>query len=704
MNTNEKKKDSNKAKNPIEKVMDAVNLQQEELADVLGLSRQTLSSYGKNPETIPNKVVKSLMLYSGLSYDELFLNNDSTDSLAFLYEPREDKYVERAGEAIERIINNKKIFVTDYLNVPKSLKKKALDEIALQQAALDQAKEKIRVVIIGSFCVGKSTLTNYMLGQKLSPTSAQGGAETLPIVYKSKSDIAKDSEVEAITSDETHTSYVSGQALRKMLSESCEQGEKKNREVTVYTEADLLNDVVLIDFPAISNLDRAWYEVADYVLASDIIVFVTTAYTGINTDELLVLKSLIERGVDINRLIIVKNKACLLSKKMKEEKKLGISNEAQRIAQTLDYSGKNAKALPTKEELEKRICYMDCLDPYSEELRKQFAELFGDTVRHLAFEREHRYFQKERDWCDDRIKYYGEQMTFASTLAEKDAGSALYNEGDADKTINASREKLRNIIDEKQNQAVKKLKKRYNTLFNEQNIEKELLQNGARAKKEYVKVVSYRLVEQLREELNKQYNIDYAEVWDFFEKTVEKTEEALPGLKSDMEYDALRTKYALKSTEKMYGFGLLNSASIGSSTGELETIMVSALAAGATTGTAAGLAALPLLPTLIPVVGMAIATGAAVGRAGTWEKRVARNIVNSFEENGFIDRIERDMTSAYEQLYALCDFLSDVTDLIQKESDTGMHDTDQSATTAKVMLCQSMVEMYYSIKAIVGAQ
>ena len=56
--------------NPIEKVLKQTELSQENLAKSLKLTRQTLINYNNKPDTIPFKIIKSLINLSGLSYHE----------------------------------------------------------------------------------------------------------------------------------------------------------------------------------------------------------------------------------------------------------------------------------------------------------------------------------------------------------------------------------------------------------------------------------------------------------------------------------------------------------------------------------------------------------------------------------------------------------------------------------------------------------
>ena len=666
MSTNKSKEEIVNEKNPIEKVMEVVGMDQEPLAKSMGLTRQTLSNYGKNPDAIPNKIIKLLMMYSGLSYEELFADSKSDDLLPFLYEPQVQTANEQMVRTIENIVDNKEQFIRDYLDVPESFKNKALDEIEFQHSFLKKSKRKSRVVIMGMHSVGKSTLASYLLGSKAS-SNVSNEIYTCPIVYKRNSNNPESEE------------------------KNLDNEQKKAKPI--YVDSNLLDDIELIDLPSFDGYEETSYGAFD----PDIVIFVSLAYENTSKDELLALKSLIEKGVDINKIIVVKNKACMLYDDLVKEKDLTPSGEAVRILQELISDKEHYDNVPSKEELEKRICYMDCKDPDSDALRKNFNELFVRTIRQNTDERNQRFIEQERDLCEERILYYGNQVTKVGEPSEDrirlNGGGS--NKEDAVERLTRSKKDLRLLIDECKKEAIKELQNNYKRLVNEQSIEKELLQNKARTDKDYTKTVIYRIATELRGGVEKQYNEDLVNTIALFNKAVNDAVEGVPQLEKSIEYDGLGMKYAMMNGKVMGAESLYfpkTKEGLSKITEYADMVAVGSLGINPITAMTA-------------VVALGVFTGLSLspGRAGVWEKKTARTIAKGFEEKRYLSNIVKEVEKAYDQLGTMCDYLKDMVELIKNISSEDERNIDHTSITAKVMLCQSMVEMYYSIKAIVEA-
>ncbi len=664
-----------KTKNPIEMVLNKVGMQQEELAEALGVTRQTLSNYGKNPETIPNNHIKSLMLCSGYSYEELFLNSGFKNPSPFKYESRDNKVAARVAGATKQIVGNKERFIKEYLDVPEHLKNKALDEIKIQQNILKRIGKKTSVVIMGSPATGKTTLASYMMQNKNIQCFSKNCIYTCPIVYK----IAED---------------VLGHGNGEMG--NLEECENNMKYFPAYVDAEVLDDIELIDLPSNGETGAIPDDAVDYVLASDIIIFVLLAHKEITKDELLSLRWLIEKGYDLNRILIVKNKACLLSKK--EWYTLG--HWAEKIQQELKMDKDDTKRVPSKEEIAKRICYMDCLDPENEDLREKFSELFSNTVRQISGKKEQMLIQRECDLCKERINYYNSQVALLGMRGKKDDILKVdcHENEEIYKRIISVRDDIEKRIGQSKNENIAEIKRLYENVIDERKIEIELIEKDARKNKEYAQTIVYRIMTQLNEKANEQYKKDVAELWHLFDETTNEAGEQVPQLKSNMEYDALRTKYMLKiegveSTGYMRGNANCESEIQKGSKGKpnaddffMGTLISSLAMCG-------------------PMVGLfsVAALGVISARKGIWEKKMAKSIVNVFEDKGYLEEVTRGVERAYDQLLPLCDYLKDAANLIKKLNTGENQKADNSPVAARVMLCQSMVEMYYSIQAIVGA-
>ncbi|MCR5520947.1 MAG: dynamin family protein [Lachnospiraceae bacterium] len=723
MNLNEKVDNPGKETNPIERVRNIVKMSQEDFSDAMGVSRQTLINYGKNPSTIPNIIIQLLMLYSGLSYNELFRDVEMVRPVIFSYDSKLERFGEKDREAISRIIDNKELFIKTYLDVRESLKEKALDEIAMQRSIIGRAKEKVRVAVIGMAGAGKSTLINFLLEKEQSIYSGGSGGVPFPVFYQSKED-GMDSildTVETVTRDGRSKRYTKkkdellSDTLAKDVNLKIHNKDFKNTpaEVRVYSDAKILNDLVLIDTPPIQDYDIVGTDMTESFLNSDVIVLVSKAHKHMMMEEILILKALFESGADLNRILIVKSQDCLRSENMKyykdsdpEKPDLKMHDddyneikEAERIMKVLISSVKDSEDLPTEENLQKRFCYMDCIAPDLDNSRLHFATIFGDTVRQCVEEKEKIFFKREWDFCEDRIRYYSELVKLSVMPVGKNADDAMavLDIKEITEEVKKARWQLKGKIDELKDGAVKALTENYGRLFNPQSIEDLLVREDARLKSSYFKSVVCHIDSQLRRSVEEQCKKDLEAVRAMFDDAVKRLENSLPQLKADMEYDAIRTKYAGWSDVKVDMPQHFPVSAIKNGI----TSAVEDLGSIGTEFAAKPLSAVSLVISPFFAAGLVAGVFVQPGRAGIWEKKNAQEIADTFIKGKYYEEAKQDVIFAYDQMDMYCDYLSDVIDFILKGDFGWAAEEDRSAVTAKVMLCQSMAEMYFSITSMV---
>ena len=157
--------------NPIEVAMDLAKLSVERVAEILGVSRQTINNYMKNPGQIPGEKIFILSQETGISMDKLYGPSKRPDgpAIASSYEEKAEKlnqYIDIAQKTKKDIEGLK---IDDEQEICKSERDRAVAEL---EDIIEGAKIKGRkptVCAFGPSDAGKSTLINFLVGEEVTP-------------------------------------------------------------------------------------------------------------------------------------------------------------------------------------------------------------------------------------------------------------------------------------------------------------------------------------------------------------------------------------------------------------------------------------------------------------------------------------------------------------------------------------------------------
>lgn len=165
--------------NPITTTMDIVSgakrMTYDTMSKKLGVARQTVINYEKNPDIIPCSILKKLSILSGATIDELTAddtNNIVPPHIADIYDklcsPVED--IIKSIEVIQEFIfDSDRTFEYD-----KEIDKTIMDIKEKLEKKLESEK-KLNIAVCGMAGAGKSSLINHILGEKVIPISCYYG-------------------------------------------------------------------------------------------------------------------------------------------------------------------------------------------------------------------------------------------------------------------------------------------------------------------------------------------------------------------------------------------------------------------------------------------------------------------------------------------------------------------------------------------------
>ena len=178
------------------------------------------------------------------------------------------------------------------------------DKNELLEIARAKTGEEFRVLIIGAFSSGKSSMINALIGEDLLPTGFLPETAVLGELHYGEKRITlypKKGQWEGgddpfdladTTAEEIarYASLSSDDALNSMAEDSERRIESKFEKMVIHWPLEMLKDgVVLVDSPGINDPYSSDYIVNDYLPRADAIVYVmdaTKAYTGTDKTQL----------------------------------------------------------------------------------------------------------------------------------------------------------------------------------------------------------------------------------------------------------------------------------------------------------------------------------------------------------------------------------------------------------------------------------
>ena len=172
-------------KNPIQVAMDMTNISVERVAEILGVTRQTVNNYMKSSGQIPIDKLMKLSQELKISLDVLCGSGEMPKGPVL-----KKVYSERAAAlkgyiaSAENLKNEiEGIKIDNELEKCRSERKKAVDELDDIIKGTRIKGRKPTVCAFGPSDAGKSTLINYLMGEEIAP-AGYSPMTTVPTYFK----------------------------------------------------------------------------------------------------------------------------------------------------------------------------------------------------------------------------------------------------------------------------------------------------------------------------------------------------------------------------------------------------------------------------------------------------------------------------------------------------------------------------------------
>lgn len=301
---------------PIEIVEELTKLTDEEIANILEISRQTVISYKKGTTTIPSDKLVKLSRATGVSLDTMLGNIEvyTSPKIRKVYSRVAERVTTalKAGkEDLERI--RKHDFGDKYPQVATTKEQVLADLTSVLRIAGAQSQKPL-AGFMGLSDVGKSTIINYLLGSPVIPAS-YGPLTSVTTYFMSTAERPKflcnplenaivlgrkpgsgmERFIHGMLDDED---YVRGYLLKKGDAKSIlnaygtrngafyEDDSILLDEIVVFIDAPILEEVTLVDFPGFGTGEEK-DDISLTIDASrfDILFFLSRANGFLSTEE-----------------------------------------------------------------------------------------------------------------------------------------------------------------------------------------------------------------------------------------------------------------------------------------------------------------------------------------------------------------------------------------------------------------------------------
>ncbi|MCR5668575.1 MAG: dynamin family protein [Lachnospiraceae bacterium] len=675
--------------NPVEVAMDLAKLSVDRVAEMLGVSRQTINNYMKNPGQIPGEKIFILSQETGISMDKLYGPSKRPDGpvIASLYEKHAEKlhHFIDAAKKIRKDIDG--LIIDDSQEICKNERERAVAELT---DIIEGAKIKGRkptVCAFGPSDAGKSTLINYLIGEEITP-AGYSPLTTVPTYLKHVSErpaFLEDPADNAIVighkkgSNNKLTNYEQlligdideGDIIRygnykSVLEEfGTREGEYyKNSNymieaILVYADVDILGELTLIDIPGFGSGDDADnVGLAMDASAFDVIFFLSTADAYLRGHELVALCNTFRMRDDLSSIYLLATHTNAIGDPNEVEKI--IERGCKRIVDTMADSEKARLGLSEDnyEALRTRCFPFDMASTKSCQTLNQYIETELPAIV------EKRIFEASREAKKASKEYLKRYKKLADNIDKERRSSKSAEEIDAEKEksreaqkraadhLKSVKIKMEDSIDTKRLQCVQKMKDHYARIVDVDYIVRAIERKGLKNKKGDIEdlsnYISGEVNDGLQRIMSEKSDAFANELKNELENYQENLENDIRSFKLDIDFQGFDfTRAFAAGLAGLTTYGALAAWAIvvaqGSNLGAyiLVAKVVSALSAlGISVGGTATVAAFVASiggPVTIGIALALIAAATAFGVfTGTWKKRVAKRIVDTYEDKNVL--------------------------------------------------------------------
>lgn len=675
--------------NPIEVAMeltkDSSKLNVEKIADILGVSRQTVNNYMKNPGQIPGEKIFILSQETGISMDKLYGPSKRPEgpSIASSYEEKAEKlnqYID-AAQKVKKDIKGLKI--DDGQEICKSERDRAVAEL---DDIIEGAKIKGRkptVCAFGPSDAGKSTLINFLIGEEVTP-AGYSPMTTVPTYLKhvsEKPSFLEDPADNAVVIGHkkgTKKKLVNyeqllignideqdvirkgnyGSVLEEFGTREGEYYKNSNFEIEailVYVDVDILREFTFIDIPGFgSGEDADNVGLAMDASAFDVIFFLSTADAYLRGHELVALCNTLRMRGDLSSIYLLATHTNAIGDPNEVEKI--IEKGCKRIVDTMAESEKTRLGLSDNnfKALRKRCLPFDMASTRSCQNLNEYIE------KELPAIVDKRVVEATKEAKKASKEYQKRYKKLADSTDQERRSSKSREEADAQKKksreaqkkaaehLKTVRVKMVDSIDNKRMQCNLKMKDLYKEIVNEEFIVSAIERKELKNKKADIEDLSNYIsgevndgLQRILSEKSEAFANELKVELEGYQKTLETESKAF---KLDIDFDGFDfTRAFATGLAGLTTYGALAAWAIviaqGSNLGAyiLVAKVVSALSAlGISVGGTASVAAFVASIGGPVTIGIALALIAAVAAfgifTGTWKKRVAKRIVDTYKD------------------------------------------------------------------------
>ena len=680
--------------NPIKIAQETANLSLERVADILGVTRQTINNYSKNPGQIPAEKIFKLSSATGISIEKLCGFEDVHEGPKII-----GQYYRKSAPIYDLIDEAKSVRKQlTGIRIDKELKmcRNERDKLVEQLDDLvDIASVKARKATICAFGpsdAGKSTLINYMIGEEVVP-SGYSPMTTVPtylkhvrekplfleenadnaVVYGRKKGSKKQPIKHLLLSHEKEEKYI----IRKGNYNSIlkEFGTREGAyykdsnweidEIVVYVDSDFLKEVTFIDIPGFdSGDDKDNIGLAMDAGSFDIIFFLSTADAYLRGHELAAIHSVLAKREDLSSFYLLATHTNSIGDPREVDKI--IEKGCERLITTMSESEKKRLALENDdgvEKLKERCFAFDMMsEKYCDELNECVEKEFEAIVENRLIEAESSLKKTVSDYCKES-KIMKEKVDNVRRLSKspeeisQEIQKTKESREKAEKYLKGAHKELKEVIFQKKHDSIRKMEKKFSGIIDEEYISQLIEDKGFKNRKadieDLVNCIDSELDDCLRKTLTKESK-DFADELDKriagYEKTVKQN---VKDMKLDVDFEGFDFSRAFATgLTGITAYGALavwaaivaNGSNLGAYI--LVAKVVSALSAlgisvGGTAAAASFVASIGG-PVTVGITLALIASIAAFGVfTGTWKIRVARRLIKEYTEKGVLGKYNK---------------------------------------------------------------
>ena len=673
--------------NPIEIALKLSGFSVERIADILGVSRQTINNYMKNPGQIPGEKIFILSQETGISMEMLYGSSKRIEGPTIVtnYAELSEKMKKCINLAKETKKDIEGLKIDDSQDNCRKQRELAIEEL---NNLVDIARIKGRkptVCAFGPSDAGKSTLINFLIGKDVTPAGytpmttvptyikhisekpsfLEEPADNAIVIGRKKGTKKTKLQYEDLLSVEIDNKCVIrtgnyGSVLEEFGTREGEYYKNSNftiEALIVYIDSDILKEVTFIDIPGFGSGEEA-DDVGLTMDASafDMIFILSTADAYMRGPELAAICSILSKRENLDSIYILATHANAIggtkdSTKEDELKKIQ-KNGCKRIADTMIKKERERLGIGDNTDvLFKRCISFDVASKIScqklnEIIENEFPEIINNrilqAIEGIKFACDE-YQEKYENFLDmSKIKIIQPKIFDEIDKENKEAKKkAIEHLEDIGK-------KMKNSIVSKRRESASEMESVYNQIVNEEFIIEVIKKKGLKNKKTDIENLSNYLVGEINEGfkniLTKKSEVFAKELNDELKGYQENLEKDNKCLKCGIDLNSFDVTRAFAAgLAGLTAYGALAAWAIivaqGSNLGAYILIakVVSVLSTlGISVGGTASVAAFVASIGGPVTIGIALALIVAIGTfgvfTGTWDKRVAKKLIDTYSK------------------------------------------------------------------------